>query len=131
MSKVRDDTQETIEIIYLKDKKEAKEVKQVYDENKDIDLSKHTMCKVDGIHYISWTFGPIFAMFLIGCLTFIPMHNPLEEHEYWWEFLIFMASGHSFLLAVVFVICPYYWLNVTNEFFSLGSKNESMSLCIE
>ena len=47
----------------------------------------------DDVHYVSWIFGIILTLLYVSIITVIPMHNPIDHPEYFWEFMLFAAFG--------------------------------------
>ena len=47
----------------------------------------------DDVHYISWISGIILTCLYVSIVTIIPMHNPIIEPQYFWEFMLFAAFG--------------------------------------
>jgi hypothetical protein len=117
MSTEREDIPETIETIYLEDENKVIKISQTINEEKKIDEpgpiedpNTHKAWHV--IHYVSWIFGVILTVMIIGYLTICPLHNPLEEPEYYWEFMLFIAFGWVSCTAANFVLRTYFWANI-------------------
>ena len=66
----------------------------------------------DDVHYISWVFGIILTCLYVGLLTLIPMHNPIVEPEYFWEFMLFAAFGWASIFTGCGVLQTHYWANM-------------------
>ena len=66
----------------------------------------------DDVHYISWVFGIILTCLYVGLLTLIPMHNPIVEPEYFWEFVLFASFGWASIFTGYVVLQTNYWANM-------------------
>ena len=117
MSTEREDTPEKIETIYHEDVEKVITISQTIDEERKIDESgpiedPNTHKAWHAIHYVSWIVGVILTVMIIGYLTICPLHNPLEEPGYYWEFMLFIAFGWASCTAANFVLDTHYWANI-------------------
>ena len=81
---------------------------------------------INSLHYMSWVFGILLACGLVGLITLVPQHNILNEPKYWYEFMIFTATGANAILTASIILECAYWANINyaknwTEFFILCS----------
>ena len=72
------------------------------------------------LHYLSTLSGPLLACVCGGILTLIPIHNVMEEPEYWYEYQIMEFFATMPLLMASILGISIYWCKFTfkKKFFS-------------
>ena len=77
------------------------------------------------LHYLSTLSGPLLACVCGGILTLIPIHNVMEEPEYWYEDAIIRSLSIATVFACLNPIGAEYWAN-----FALDDKFKTYLLMI-
>ena len=67
------------------------------------------------LHYLSTLSGPFLACVCGGILTLIPIHNVMEEPEYWYEDSIIRNLSMVTVYACLNTIRAEYWCNFVLE----------------
>ena len=62
----------------------------------------------DDSHYISWIFCIILTCLYVSLITLIPMHNPIVELNYFWEFMLFATFGWASIFTGCVVLQTHY-----------------------
>ena len=68
--------------------------------------------EINSLHYFSWVFGIFTACGCVGLVALIPQHNILNEPEYWYEFMIFNATGANAILTASIILECIFWANI-------------------
>ena len=69
--------------------------------------------KENPIHYISWAFGLLLSCGYVSLITLVPGHNILKEPYYWYELMIFAATGANSISVALFILELAYWANIS------------------
>lgn len=67
------------------------------------------------LHYLSMLSGPMLACVCGGFLTLIPIHNVLENPEYWYEDIACRILSSAVILTCQSLLRAEYWCNFSFE----------------
>ena len=71
-----------------------------------------TMEEKISIKYVFYVFATILLTYIISCyMTLIPVHNLIENPQYWWETMLHIPNAQIPMFAGYIIVNCSFWMN--------------------